>query len=67
MRGSIWTIVAVGVGATMTPAVLDVDVSGDATGQTALDLVAVLGPVVGLAFVIAVFGLLLAFFTDSGF
>jgi hypothetical protein len=67
MRGSIWTIVAVGVGAAMTPAVLDVDVSGDATGQTALDLVAVLGPVVGLAFVIAVFGLLLAFFTDSGF
>jgi len=67
MRGSIWTIVAVGVGAAMTPAVLDVDVSGDATGQTALDLLAVLGPVVGLAFVIAVFGLLLAFFTDSGF
>lgn len=67
MRGSIWTIVAVGVGGAMTPAVLDVDVSGDATGQTALDLVAVLGPVVGLAFVIAVFGLLLAFFTDSGF
>jgi hypothetical protein len=67
MRGSIWTIVAVGIGAAMTPAVLDVDVSGDATGQTALDLVAVLGPVVGLAFVIAVFGLLLAFFTDSGF
>ena len=67
MRGSIWTIVAVGVGAAMTPAVLDVDVSGDATGQTALDLLAVLGPVVGVAFVIAVFGLLLAFFTDSGF
>jgi len=67
MRGSIWTIVAVGVGAAMTPAVLDVDVSGDATGQTALDLLAVGGPVVGLAFVIAVFGLLLAFFTDSGF
>jgi len=67
MRGSIWTIVAVGVGAAMTPAVLDVDVSGDATGKTALDLLAVLGPVVGLAFVIAVFGLLLAFFTDSGF
>jgi len=67
MRGSIWTIVAVGVGAAMTPVVLDVDVSGDATGQTALDLVAVLGPVVGLAFVIAVFGLRLACFTDSGF
>jgi len=67
MRGSIWTIVAVGVGAAMTPAVLDVDVSGDATGQTALDLLAVVGPVVGLAFVITVFGLLVAFFTDSGF
>jgi len=59
--------VAVGVGAAMTPAVLDVDVSGDATGQTALDLLAVVGPVVGLAFVITVFGLLVAFFTDSGF
>jgi len=67
MRGSIWTIVAVGVGAAMTPAVLDVDVSGDATGQTALDLLAVVGPVVGLAFVITVCGLLVAFFTDSGF
>jgi hypothetical protein len=67
MRGSIWTIVAVGVGAAMTPAVLDVGVSGDPTGQTALDLLAVVGPVVGLAFVIAVFGLLVAFFTDSGF
>ena len=67
MRGSIWTIVAVGVGAAMTPAVLDVGVSGDATGQTALDLLAVVGPVVGLAFVITVFGLLVAFFTDSGF
>jgi hypothetical protein len=67
MRGSIWTVVAVGTAAAMTPAVLDVDVSSDATGQTALNLVSTLDIVIGLSFVLVCFGLLIALFTDSGF
>lgn len=67
MRGSIWSIVAVGAGAAMTPVILDIDVSGDDTGQTALDLISSIDIVIALAFVIVTFGLLIAFFTDSGF
>lgn len=67
MRGSIFTIVAVGVGAALTPAVLDIDVTGDSTGETVMTLLSSVEVVIGLAFVVAVFGLLLAFFTDSGF
>ena len=37
MRGSIYTVVALGVGVAVTPAILDIDVAGDATGQTAVD------------------------------
>jgi hypothetical protein len=68
MRGSIWTVVALGVVAAMTPAILDVDVSGDATGQTALDLLSALDILIGLGFAVAVFGLLITLaFSDSGF
>ena len=66
MRGSIFTVVAVGVGAALTPAVLDIDVTGDATGQTLVDLFAPWGTLLGLVFAVAAFGLLLKFFTDSG-
>ena len=66
MRGSIYTVVALGVGAALTPAILDVDVTGDATGQTALDLLAPWGTLLGLIFFMAAIGLLLVFFTDSG-
>lgn len=66
MRGSPFTLIAVGVGAALTPAVLDVDVTGDATGQTVLDLLAPMGTLIGLAFALTAFGLLLVFFTDSG-
>jgi len=66
MRGSPFTLVAVGVGAALTPAVLDIDVTGDATGQTVLDLLAPMGTLIGLAFALTAFGLLLVFFTDSG-
>ena len=51
----------------MTPVILDIDVSGDETGQTALDLISSIDIVIALAFVIVTFGLLIAFFTDSGF
>jgi len=66
MRGSIYTVVALGVGVALTPAVLDIDVTGDATGQTLVDLLAPWGTLLGLVFAVAAFGLLLTFFTDSG-
>lgn len=66
MRESIFGLVALGVGAAMTPAILDVDVTGDATGQTVLDLLGPMGTVIGLAFAVAAFGLFLVFFNDSG-
>ena len=68
MRGSIWTIVALGVAAAMTPLILgDIDVGGDETGETALTLIASIDILVALAFFVACFGLLLMYFTDSGF
>lgn len=66
MRGSIWTIVALGIGAVMTPLMLDIDVAGDETGETALTLISSIDILIALAFAVACFGLLLAFFTDSG-
>ena len=66
MRGSIFTLVALGAGAAMTPVILDVDVSGDATGQTVIDLLSPMATIIGLAFAVAAFGLLLVYFTDSG-
>ncbi len=67
MRGSIWTIAGLGIMAVMVPLVLDVDVSGDETGETALTLLSSVDALIGLAFVIAVFGLLTLFFTSDGF
>lgn len=67
MRGNPFTIVAVGIGAVMIPLILDVDVSGDDAGETILSLVGTLDLVVGLAFMVACLGLLVAYFTDSGF
>jgi hypothetical protein len=66
MRGSIWSVVAVFVAAAMTPAVLDVDVSDGSTGESIRELLAVFDPLIGLAAAIVGFGLLLVFFTDSG-
>jgi len=37
-----------------------------ATGQTVLELLTVFDPLLGLAAVVVVFGLLLVYFTDSG-
>lgn len=67
MRGTIWTFVAVGVGVAMTPAILDVDVSGDATGQTVLSLLSSFDTIIGLVFAIACFGLLIVFFGSDGY
>jgi len=66
MRGSIWSVVALFVAAAMTPAILDVDVAADSTGDTVLSLLTTLDPVIGLAAAVCGFGLLIAFFADSG-
>ena len=47
--------------------VLDVDVSGDATGETILSLLGTVDLLAALAFMVACVGLLVAYFTDSGF
>lgn len=67
MRGSTWTIAALGVLAVFTPLLLDIDVGGDDTGETALSLLGSVDALIGLAFVIACFGLLTLFFTSDGF
>jgi hypothetical protein len=67
MRGSIWTVVAIGVGAAMTPAVLGVDVSGDGTGESTLSLLSSMDVLIGLAFMIACLGLLTVFFGSDGY
>jgi hypothetical protein len=51
----------------MAPLVLDVDVSGDETGETALALLSSFDPIIGLVFAIACFGLLTVFFGSDGF
>lgn len=66
MRGSIWSIVAVGVAAAFTPAMLDIETDGE-IGDTVLSLLASVEVLIGVAFVVLVFGLLIGFFTDSGF
>ena len=67
MRGSIWTIGALGIMAAFLPAMLDIDVGGDETGETAVSLLSSVDVLVVLAFVIACFGLLTLFFTSDGF
>jgi hypothetical protein len=67
MRGTIFGIVAIGTGVVMAPGMLNIDVSGDATGQTVSELLSPTATFIFLAFAVAVFGLLTAFYTDSGF
>ena len=67
MRGSIFGVVALGVGLVMTPLILDVDVSGDGTGETAMQLLSAFDPIIGLVFTIACIGLLTVFFGSDGY
>jgi len=66
MRGSIWSVVALFTAAAMTPAILDVEVAAGSTGESILGLLTTLDPLIGLAAAVVAFGLLVAFFTDSG-
>jgi hypothetical protein len=67
MRGTTWQVVALGVGLAMLPLILDVDVSGDETGETAMTLLSSFDPIIGLVFALACFGLLTVFFGSDGF
>jgi len=67
MRGSIWSVVAVGTAAAMAPAILDVQVSAGSTGDDILGLLTIFDPLLGVAFAIVAFGLLLTYFSNSGF
>lgn len=67
MRGSIWSVVALGTAAGMAPAILDVQVADGSTGDTILGLLTTFDPLIGLAVVVVTFGLLLTYFSDSGF
>jgi hypothetical protein len=51
----------------MAPAILDVQVSAGSTGDTVLDLLTIVDPLLGVAFAIVAFGLLLTYFSNSGF
>jgi len=67
MKGSIWSVVALGTGIVMLPLILP-STGGDAVGGNVFGLITSIAPVVGLTFVVAVFGLLLAFLgSDGGF
>jgi hypothetical protein len=67
MRGSIWTVAALAFCTAMLPALLDVDVSGDTTGQTAQSLLTLLPPVMGLLVFVAGVALLIGFLSGDGF
>jgi hypothetical protein len=66
MQNSIWTVVAVGTGAAFTPLVLDVDVAPGSTTETIMGLVSSVGSLVGVAFAVVCFGLLIAIFMGGG-
>jgi biopolymer transport protein ExbB/TolQ len=66
MRGSIWTVVALGSGLALVPAIIDVD-SPDATGQTVLDVVGSLAPVLGLLLFVTGMAVVISLVTSDGF
>jgi uncharacterized membrane protein len=67
MRGSIWSVVALGVGVAMVPAILPSSASGS-VGTDIFGLVTTLTPLLGVIFAVAVFGLLVVFLGfDNGF
>jgi hypothetical protein len=66
MKNSIWTVVALGTGAAFVPLVLDVNVADGSTSDTILGLLSAVGPLVGIAFFVSVFGLLITLFMGGG-
>jgi biopolymer transport protein ExbB/TolQ len=66
MRGSIWTVVALGSGLALVPAIINVD-SPDATGQAVLDVVGSLAPVLGLLLFVTGMAVVISLVTSDGF
>jgi len=66
MRGSIWTVVALGSGLALLPAILDVS-APDATGQTVLDVVSPLAPVLGVLLFVTAMAVVISMFNADGF
>jgi len=67
MRGSIFGVVSLAVGLAMLPAILDVDVDGDATGETVMSILEPFAGILGPILLLAVTGLLVAFFVTDDF
>ena len=66
MRGSTWTVVALGSGLALLPAIFDVD-SPDATGQAVLDIIGSLSPVLGLLLFVTAMAFVITLFSSDGF
>jgi len=68
MRGTIWSVVALGTGIVMLPLILPSTGGGDDAGTAIFDLITSIAPVVGLTFAVAAFGLLIGLLGfDRGF
>jgi hypothetical protein len=66
MRGTIWTVVALGSGLALLPAILDISAT-DTTGQTVLDVVSPLAPVLGVLLFVAAMAVVITMFDADGF
>jgi len=67
MRGNVWTVAAIAVSAAMLPALLDVDVTGDATGEAIQSLLTLLPPIMGLLVFVSSIALVVSFLLSDGF
>ncbi len=68
MKGTIWSVVALGTGIVMLPLILPSTGGGDEAGTAIFDLISSITPVVGLMFAVAAFGLLIGLLGfDRGF
>jgi len=64
MRGTIFGVVALGIGLVMTPLIVDVSPPDDTAG-TMLQVVAPFGEIIGLTLLLAAMGLFVSFYTND--
>jgi len=69
MRGTIWSVVALGVTVAFLPLVFSDTLANnaDSVGSDLLELIGTLTPVFGVLLLLAATGLFLTFFTSDGF
>jgi uncharacterized membrane protein (DUF106 family) len=69
MRGSIWSVVALGTMLAFMPVVLSdsLATSADSLGSEFLDLIGTLAPVMGALIIVAATGLFLSLYSNDGF